>query len=114
MKTSTRLALLQQLEEAPSFLHDTQRRPVKLAELVSHVGLSQFHLTLYFEADFGLAPYAYHKQLRLNCARQAIRSGRSVTQAAFEAGYENTSSLSHAFTKAFGQSPSHLAFEDPL
>jgi AraC-like DNA-binding protein len=49
-----------------------------------------------FYRTVGITPHAYLKELRLRTARYLKDSGMSLAQIAFETGYSDSSSLSHA------------------
>lgn len=58
-----------------------------------------------FQAETGLTPSAFQRQVRLLRALRLMTGGASVTSAAFEAGYETPSAFIEAFRSAFGDTP---------
>ena len=110
LKRSTRHELLRKLHAARGYLHDVTDRAVPLEELAREAGMSRFELLRHFKLCFGAPPGAYHRQLRLNHAGDAMRAGGlSSTDAAHRYGFAGPSSLSHAHRRAFGRSPSKRA-----
>lgn len=58
------------------------------------------HLTRLFVAHAGIAPLQYLRQLRLNLAQIALKSGHNVTQAAALAGFSSDTQLRRAWHQA--------------
>jgi AraC-like DNA-binding protein len=106
VRPATRRELFQRLERARGHLHEHKARAVSQAELAGVAGLSQFHLARYFKLAFGAAPIAYHRALRLDCAADMLRGGKSsVAEIAEAVGYSDQVALTHAFRKQFGSAP---------
>ncbi len=76
---------------------------------VACMSVSSFHAQ--FKAITGATPLQYQKQLRLIEARELfLYKGRSVSEAAFEVGYESPTQFSREYRTRFGASPRfHLA-----
>jgi AraC-like DNA-binding protein len=110
LKRSTRHELLRKLHAARGYLHAVTDRAVPLEELAREAGMSRFELLRQFKLCFGDPPGAYHRQLRLTLAADAMRGGGlSSTEAADRYGFAGPSSLSHAHRRAFGRPPSRPA-----
>lgn len=71
-RAPTRYELLRKLNQARSFLHSIDDRPVKLPELAGVAGISQFHLLRSFRSCFGHSPSAYHRRIRLEAWKRDI------------------------------------------
>lgn len=67
---------------------------------------SPYHFSRVLSRDAGEAPVAMRRRVMLERAAWRIRRGGSVTDAAWEAGYESLEGFSRAFTRAYGRSPS--------
>ena len=62
----------------------------------------------HFKEHFGLTIFEFIRQKRLESARWALESdGVPIAQAAYIAGYNNPSSFTTAFKKAYGVSPKY-------
>ena len=106
LKKATRYESLRRLNRARGYLHDVTDRAVDLPELATYAGMSRFQLLRYFRDCFGAPPATYHRQLRLQLAREAVEgSGLSWSDAAHRFGFADGSSLSHAFRRTFGEAP---------
>lgn len=62
-----------------------------LAELAAAVGISASHLQRRFTASFGLSPAQYLAQRKLGALKSALREGRDVSAALYDAGYGSPS-----------------------
>lgn len=79
-----------------------------LDRLARAAGVSRFHLTRAFALRTGLPLMTYLRARRLSEAALQMRAGASVTEAAFDAGYDSTEAFSRAFRSCFGGPPSVL------
>ena len=69
--------------------------------------MSVSHLQKLFKQLYGVPVYHYIKEYRLEqAAVELVRSDKSVTQIAQNAGYDNASKFSECFKKRYGITPS--------
>ncbi len=59
----------------------------------------------WFKANHGLTFQGYQRMLRINGALHLIKNGESVTDSAFDNGYDSLSGFSEAFKKIVGTNP---------
>ncbi|HQT92316.1 MAG TPA: methylated-DNA--[protein]-cysteine S-methyltransferase [Candidatus Kryptobacter bacterium] len=59
----------------------------------------------WFKSNHGLTFQGYQRMLRVNGALHKLKDGASVTEAAFENGYDSLSGFSDAFRKIVGANP---------
>ncbi|MGE4554512.1 MAG: helix-turn-helix domain-containing protein, partial [Desulfovibrionaceae bacterium] len=90
---------------AREYLHQAFPGDPGLPELARVASLSPYHLTRAFTRALGLPPHAYLTQLRLDRARELIRAGRPIADAALEAGFADQSHLTRCFKRRFGVAP---------
>ena len=76
-----------------------------LAELSGVAGLSPSHLQKAFKAALGLSPRDYVRLRRAERFKSEVRSGRSVTDALYEAGYGSGSRLYSDANARLGMTP---------
>ncbi|RPI05506.1 MAG: AraC family transcriptional regulator [Ignavibacteriae bacterium] len=108
------------MEQRPEILTDYQQRiisvlvyidmhfnePLTLDELARIACFSPFHFHRIFQAFIGESVYAFIKRIRLENAAVHLRStGLSVTDIAFQSGYETPSAFAKAFRERFGMTP---------
>ena len=80
---------------------------VSLAQLAQEHEISVSHLQKLFKQVYGVPVYHYIKEYRLEqSAVELVRSGKSVTEIAQNAGYDNASKFTEAFKKRYGATPS--------
>jgi len=83
--------------------------PPDIMKIARTVGLSRTKLFHCFSQTFGLSPFAYLRNHRLQKAMQLLQDGEAnVTEAAFMVGYNNLSYFAKAFKSMFGIAPSEL------
>lgn len=83
---------------------ESAEKPPTLRELASFAGSSPFHLQRVFRAAMGLSPRDYAAAVRARRTRSALRTERTVTAAAFAAGYESTSRFHAEARRELGMS----------
>lgn len=89
-------------------LREELRSPVAVPELARRVGMSASSFYKNFKAVTSTTPLQYQKELRLLEARRLLKAGgTSVTNVAFEVGYESPSQFSREYARKFGASPTH-------
>ena len=88
-------------------LETCYRENVKLAELVSIAGMSRRSFLRAFEAATGSTPIDYLIQLRLARAATLLRrTTQSITNVAFQVGFQDSNYFSRQFRQRHGISPS--------
>jgi AraC-like DNA-binding protein len=86
-------------------LGDRIAENVRLDELARVAEISPFHLIRLFRRCYGVTPFAYQRNLRVERARAALRSGESLAQIAVDLGFADQSHLGRAFRKVMGATP---------
>jgi len=84
-------------------------RTVTIRELAAEAGLSTFHLIRVFRAAFGLPPYKYLEQVRIQQARRLIRLGLPLTHVVHATGFSDQSHLTRYFKRIVGVTPGTYA-----
>ncbi len=81
-------------------------RPIRVETLARKAAMSVSAFHRHFKAVTTLSPLQYQKRVRLLQARTLmVASGRSVTSAAFEVGYESATQFSRDYARVFGLPP---------
>jgi len=84
------------------------REPLVVPELARQVGMSVSAFHRHFQAVTASSPLQYQKDLRLLEARRLLRQGAvSVSDAAYDVGYESPNQFSREYTRKFGRPPKH-------
>lgn len=106
---STRIEMDSRVGAALEVLRGRQGRPVPAVLLAAQVGLSSGRLSRLFKATTGMPIRRYVLWLRLRAALGALQSGgRSLSEAAHEAGFSDAAHLTRTFRRMFGIAPSEL------
>jgi len=82
-----------------------------LAALAREVGLSERSLFRNFQKETGLSPGQWRRQMQVLRSLELLAGGRSVTEAAFEVGYESVGAFIRAFRETVGVTPAVYAHE---
>jgi len=86
-------------------LIERSETPPGLERLAEEAGLSRFHFHHMFKRQLGMTPKQYADALRHERARQALASGNSVTEAIYDAGYENPARFYQQAAVVLGMRP---------
>ena len=97
------------LQRVRDLLEAEYARTVTIRELADVAGLSTFHLIRAFRASFGLPPYKYLEQIRIQEARRLIRLGFPLTQVVHATGFSDQSHLTRYFKRIVGVTPGMYA-----
>ena len=82
---------------------DISSAPV--SALIAQMGRSRAALSRKFARYVGMPPHAYRLASRLNCARQMLKQGDPIAEAAAAAGFADQSHLGRLFRRCFGTTP---------
>ena len=81
------------------------KEDISLQQLSDIVRLNPFHLVRLFKKSVGVSPYDYFLIIRTEYARQLLRKGFKVQEAARESGFYDASHFNRMFSKIAGTSP---------
>ena len=79
--------------------------PLPLARLAREAGVSPAHLQRTFTRIVGLSPKQYQEQRRVGALKSALRDGRTVSSATYEAGFASGRRVYEAADDALGMTP---------
>jgi AraC-like DNA-binding protein len=98
---------IERVRHAGEILIRNMDTPPSLLELSRAVGLSRTKLHVEFCKLYGVTPFAYLREARLNKAKLLLDEGvMNVTEAAMLVGYSSLSHFAKAFREYFGAAPS--------
>lgn len=92
-------------EAVREYLRAHLTRNVTLDELSVVAGVSKYRLVRVCTAWFGLPPHKLHLRLRLDQARELLRRGSAIAEAAYATGFHDQSHLTRVFASAYGVTP---------
>lgn len=93
------------VRRARAFLHDALADKITLDDLAEHAAIDKFHLVRAFRSEVGLPPYEYLTHLRVSRARELLRRGVLVAEAAQAVGFYDESQLHRHFRRIVGVAP---------
>ena len=103
---------MEKLDETPEYikeiineLHQNPYLKIKDFDLRQR-GIEPSQISRWFKKHHNITFHAYHRQLRINSAFNSINSGNSVTDSAFNSGYESLSGFNDSYRSIFGGPPS--------
>ncbi len=82
---------------------------ISLDELASLVGYSRSYLVRAFKKTFGMTPYAYLINCRVQRARHALRRGEKIVDVALETGFADQAHFQRIFKRLMAATPRQYA-----
>ncbi|GAB3487551.1 AraC family transcriptional regulator [Marinomonas epiphytica] len=92
-------------ERVRDYLHSQTSNEVTLDDLSQIAHMSKFHLLRRFKTYFGMTPYKYWQNQRLNKAKKALDLGMAPNDVAFTLGFNDLSHFNRNFKPVFGMTP---------
>ncbi len=90
---------------ARKYIHERLEHGISLDELEEITGHDRWQLSRDFRALFGTSPHRYLTMRRLDKARNMMRAGHSIADAAFAAAFADQSHFTRQFKKTYGMTP---------
>ncbi|KAA3617558.1 MAG: methylated-DNA--[protein]-cysteine S-methyltransferase [Calditrichaeota bacterium] len=94
------------IKEIMSELQENPNLKIKDSDLQKR-GISPSRLRRWFKEHHNMTFQSYQRMLRLSKAFNQIKNGESVTETAFESGYQSLSGFNEEFKNIFEKSPSN-------
>ncbi len=95
------------MEEIKNYIYRNYRNKLSLDNIAQAVFLSKYHLLHEFKKALGITPYEYIQQLRIDDAKRLLNiTNKTVSEIAFEVGFESISQFNRTFKKISKTSPS--------
>jgi len=99
----------QRMNKVVQFIDETLDMEVSINTLAKMAFYSEYHFHRLFRSYVGESVYAYRKRLLLERAVKFLQfTTKSITEIAFDSGYDNSSSFNKAFKKHFNHSPTQV------
>lgn len=96
------------------YLTNHLNEQVTIDDMADHVGMSRAVFHRRFKEATTMSPIQFVKSMRLNNAAMKIAEGKTVSEAAWEVGYQSTSQFSREFKRIYGQSPRQWSHDRQL
>jgi AraC family transcriptional regulator len=109
MKPSTENSYHERIDRVVGYLSEQVQNSPSLTALAEVAAISPFHFHRVYRAVTGETPSMTLRRLKLTKACVLLRdTSKSITEIAFDAGYESSQSFAKAFRAAIGSSPSEI------
>lgn len=97
---------VERIKQARNILIDNLTSPPGITELAKEIGMNEYNLKVGFKNVYGLPPFKYLQEHRLNLSKKLLGEGqKQVAEIADEIGYKSSSHFIEAFKKKFGNTP---------
>lgn len=87
------------------YLSTHLKEQVTVDDMADNVGMSRAVFHRRFKEATTMSPIQFVKSMRLNNAAMKIAEGKTVSEAAWEVGYQSSSQFSREFKRMYGKSP---------
>lgn len=101
-RSDSHLALV---ERVRAHIDAHAEEPLPLARLARDAGVSPAHLQRTFTRVVGLSPKQYQERRRVGAFKSALREGRTVSSATYEAGFASGRRVYEAADEVLGMTP---------
>lgn len=101
-------------ERLREILHSSEGARLNLYEFARKAEVSQFQLLRAFKKRYGAPPHSYSVHLRVERARQLLRTGLSVADTAAATDFADQSHLTRHFVRIWGFTPGRYAANTSL
>ncbi len=91
--------------KAKEFIDENYTQISSALEVAQHLYITPTYLSRKFTEKMGISPKAYLLDKKLHHSRNMIKCGASITEAAIESGFCNTSYFIQLYKKKFGKTP---------
>lgn len=96
-------------ERLREILHSSEATQVSLSAFARAADVSQFQLLRAFKRRYGSPPHAYGLYVRAERAKQLLRAGHTVAEAAAATDFTDQSHLTRHFRRIWGVTPGQYA-----
>lgn len=94
------------IARAIDIINSNFAKPLSMAVLAAQAGMSESAFYQHFKSVTRMTPLQYQKQMRMHEAKRILTSGvATVTEVAFQVGYESLSQFSREYSRKFGVPP---------
>ena len=84
---------------------DAPENVFSIEDMARRISISPYHMIRKFKAVCGLTPHQFQIQCRVRMAQRLLEEGKSVTEAAYAAGFCDQSHFDRCFRKAVRLTP---------
>lgn len=111
---------MEMASETPSYIKEVIKElnndpflKIKDQDLVRR-GIEPNTIRRWFKSHYNMTFHAYQRMLRINTAFQKISTGESVTNTAFDLGFESLSGFNSSYKKIVGDAPTNSNYKNVI
>lgn len=106
-KWITKKDLLRKVTFAKEIIESGEGQQLKINEIAQHIGLSEYHFMRLFKQVYGVSPYQFVLNLRLDRAFELLkRKELSIAEISHQTDFSDIQTFSKAFKRKFKMAPS--------
>ena len=98
--------ITEHLSRARNFIDENCCNTIDLQIISECSLLSKFHFTRLFKRHYGITPYQYLTERRMQVAKKLLASNKTVIETCYHIGFDSPNTFSATFSKYAGMSPS--------
>ena len=106
MEPYPKVYLYRRIVQAKMFIDQNYAEKLDLDNISDEAYYSKFHFIRLFKSVYGKTPHRYLQHVRIEKAKELLKSEVIVSEVCYRVGFESISSFSALFSKLVGLSPS--------
>lgn len=95
----------EKIEPIKTYIEEHFLEIIKLNDMEDKFGINKFALIRNFKSEFNTTPNAYQLQLKVNYAKQLLKSSDNIVDIAIRSGFYDQAHFTKEFKKAYGITP---------
>ncbi len=104
--THSKVYLYRRIVQSKLFIDSHYAEKIDLTNIAEEATFSKFHFVRLFKQAYAKTPHQYLTSVRIENAKQLLKTPASVTEACFAVGFESVTSFTGLFKRWVGLSPS--------
>jgi AraC-like DNA-binding protein len=98
--------LYRRIVQSKLYIDENFADSIDLGQIADEAVFSKFHFTRLFKKIYGKTPHQYLTFVRIEKAKDFLKSGMAVHNVCYSVGFESISSFTELFKKMVGYTPS--------
>jgi AraC-like DNA-binding protein len=105
MRTSPPIYLYRRVLNAKRFIEQNYTMPLDLTQISGEASFSKFHFVRLFDRAYGRTPHQFLIRVRIEKAKELLKTEMAVSDVCFAVGFESVSSFTTLFKRLVSQTP---------
>jgi AraC-like DNA-binding protein len=99
---------ISQIDDSRHFIENNFTSDITISDIAGAACMSTFHFNRVFKKMIGYSPYQYLMAFRLEKAKSLLAGAATVSDVAYEVGFNSLENFSYTFRKYTGLSPTEF------